>query len=104
MGYSRSAMAIRSRHIFSERTPTVTTLGERPGRRWFLGHGRLLAVIAAVSALALTLRASRTAHATTERENPYALLSQLGRVLTWIENEYVDPVDRRTLLEGALEG
>jgi carboxyl-terminal processing protease len=58
----------------------------------------------ALAVAVAVVRTSRVASATTERENPYALLSQLGRVLTWIENEYVDPVDRRTLLEGALEG
>jgi carboxyl-terminal processing protease len=36
--------------------------------------------------------------------NPYALFDQFGRVLTWVENEYVDPVERRRLVEGALEG
>jgi carboxyl-terminal processing protease len=44
------------------------------------------------------------AHATTEQENPYFMMEQLGRVLTWIENEYVDPVDRRRLVEGAIKG
>ena len=58
----------------------------------------------ALAVAVAVVRTSRVASATTERENPYALLSQLGRVLTWIENEYVDPVDHRTLLEGALEG
>ncbi len=31
-------------------------------------------------------------------------MDQLGRVLAFVENEYVDPVDRKTLIEGALEG
>ncbi|MGC4092435.1 MAG: S41 family peptidase [Polyangiaceae bacterium] len=50
------------------------------------------------------LHADRSARATTERENPYSLLDQLGRVLAFIESEYVDPVSHQTLLEGALEG
>ena len=44
------------------------------------------------------------AFGTTEQENPYALFDQLGRVLAWVEAEYVDPVDRTRLAEGALEG
>jgi carboxyl-terminal processing protease len=40
----------------------------------------------------------------TSDTNPYALFDQFGRVLTWIENEYVDPVERRRLVEGAIEG
>lgn len=46
----------------------------------------------------------RAAAATTERENPYALFDQLGRVLSFVENEYVDPVDPKRLVEGALQG
>lgn len=53
---------------------------------------------------AFTLSDSRQAQAITERQNPYALFDQLGRVLAWIENEYVDPVDRARLIEGAIEG
>ena len=36
--------------------------------------------------------------------NPYALFDQFGRVLAWVENEYVDPVERTRLVEGAIEG
>jgi len=46
----------------------------------------------------------RPARAGTERESPYRVVEQLGRVLVWIENEYVDPVDRKRLLEGAIKG
>ncbi|MES1173672.1 MAG: S41 family peptidase [Myxococcales bacterium] len=45
-----------------------------------------------------------SAHAGTERESPYRVVEQLGRVLVWIENEYVDPVDRKRLLEGSIKG
>jgi len=48
--------------------------------------------------------AAPSARATTEREDPYFLLGQLTRVLGMIESDYVDPVDRRNLLEGAIEG
>jgi carboxyl-terminal processing protease len=35
---------------------------------------------------------------------PYAAVEQLGRVLVEIENEYVDPVDRAKLVDGAIRG
>jgi carboxyl-terminal processing protease len=44
------------------------------------------------------------AEATPSRETPYAMLEQLGRVLVLIENEYVEPVDRQRLMEGAIKG
>lgn len=65
---------------------------------------RALHVIAGTALALITLHADRAARATTQRENPYALLDQLGRVLSFVENEYVDPVSHETLLEGALEG
>jgi carboxyl-terminal processing protease len=37
-------------------------------------------------------------------ESPYDLVRQLARVLVLVENEYVDPVDRSRLLEGAIKG
>lgn len=37
-------------------------------------------------------------------DTPYEAIEQLARVLVEIENEYVDPVDRRKLLEGAVKG
>src|SRR5882724_3398746 len=47
---------------------------------------------------------SHLGHAGSERENPYRIVEQLGRVLVWIENEYVDPVDRQRLVEGSIKG
>lgn len=46
----------------------------------------------------------RLGSAATERQNPYFLLEQLGRALVWVENEYVDPVDRQRLIEGSIKG
>src|SRR6187549_4153154 len=46
----------------------------------------------------------REAQAKTEWDNPYFPFEQLGRVLAWVENEYVDPVERRRLVEGAIKG
>lgn len=37
-------------------------------------------------------------------DRPYDLVRQLARVLVLVENEYVDPVDRARLLEGAVKG
>jgi carboxyl-terminal processing protease len=44
--------------------------------------------------------ASHAAHGDT----PYAAVEQLGRVLVEVENEYVDPVDRARLVDGAIKG
>jgi carboxyl-terminal processing protease len=37
-------------------------------------------------------------------DTPYAAVEQLGRVLVEVENEYVDPVDRAKLVDGAIRG
>src|SRR5262249_41967571 len=42
--------------------------------------------------------------ATTAEESPYFVMGQLGRVLVQIENNYVDPVERTRLVEGAIGG
>src|SRR5450432_4119990 len=52
----------------------------------------------------LGILVSHLARAGSERENPYKVVEQLGRVLVWIENEYVDPVDRKRLVEGSIKG
>jgi carboxyl-terminal processing protease len=44
------------------------------------------------------------AAAQTHAEDPYAIVDQLGRVLVQIENDYVDPVDRSKLVNGAIKG
>jgi carboxyl-terminal processing protease len=44
------------------------------------------------------------AEATPETQNPYQAVGQLGRVLVQIENNYVDPVERGKLVEGAIKG
>jgi len=48
--------------------------------------------------------ATSLASATSQAETPYALLDQLGRVLVLLENEYVEPIDRRRLTEGTIKG
>jgi carboxyl-terminal processing protease len=59
---------------------------------------------------ALTLAAflggavSRLSFATTREESPYGDLAQLARVLVLVENQYVEPVDHKRALEGAIKG
>jgi carboxyl-terminal processing protease len=43
---------------------------------------------------------ARSAHGDT----PFASVEQLGRVLVEVENDYVDPVDRAKLVDGAIKG
>jgi carboxyl-terminal processing protease len=75
----------------------------RPGR-----YRRILELTLAACAGGLAVSASgafvRDAHAGTQWDNPYFPFEQLGRVLSWVENEYVDPVERRRLVEGAIKG
>jgi carboxyl-terminal processing protease len=47
---------------------------------------------------------SHLSQARTAAQSPYYLLDQLARVLVLVENDYVDPVDRSRLLEGAIKG
>jgi carboxyl-terminal processing protease len=47
---------------------------------------------------------SRSAEATSHDQSPYAMVGQVGRVLVQIENNYVDPVDRKRITEGAIKG
>jgi len=47
---------------------------------------------------------SGSAEATSHDQSPYAMVSQVGRVLVQIENNYVDPVDRKRITEGAIKG
>ncbi len=42
--------------------------------------------------------------ATTRQESPYGDFGQLGRVLVLVENQYVEPVDHRRIVEGAVKG
>lgn len=72
----------------------------RPPKRKFWRFPSIAALVAGFVALA----GSGDAAATTERQNPYALFDQLARVLAFVENEYVDPVDQKRLVEGAIEG
>lgn len=72
------------------------------------GRGRrfveLFLAATAGATLAIGVLSATEAQAKTEWDNPYFPFEQLGRVLTWVENEYVDPVERRRLVEGAIKG
>ena len=45
-----------------------------------------------------------SAWATGEKESPYAVTQMMGRVLAQVENDYVDPVERTRLVQGAIKG
>jgi carboxyl-terminal processing protease len=66
--------------------------------RWALTG---LLVAAAFAGGAVTGRAS---HANGHNSSPYAPLAQMARVMVFIENHYVDPVERQRVLDGAIKG
>jgi carboxyl-terminal processing protease len=43
-------------------------------------------------------------HATDAQQSPYDPLSQMARVLVFVENHYVDPVERQRILDGMIKG
>jgi carboxyl-terminal processing protease len=47
---------------------------------------------------------THVSHASSEQHSPYAPLSQMARVLVFLENQYVDPVERQRILDGAIKG
>jgi carboxyl-terminal processing protease len=60
-------------------------------------------LIAAIAFAAGSLSAPG-ARATTADEDPFFFVRQLAQVLVLVENEYVDPVDRERLIQGAITG
>ena len=46
----------------------------------------------------------RLASASTEQESPYHVVDQMARVLVLVENDYVEPVERERLVQGAIKG
>ena len=48
--------------------------------------------------------AGRLSHASARDESPYSDFGQLGRVLVLVENQYVEPVDHKKVVEGAIKG
>jgi carboxyl-terminal processing protease len=68
------------------------------------GSRTLRTLLLAAAAFAGGAVSADLARARSERSSPYAMMDQLARVLVWIENEYVDPVDRAKLIEGGIKG
>jgi carboxyl-terminal processing protease len=64
----------------------------------------LLPLCAFAGGAVSTLALAPSAGATGTNESPYAATLQLGRVLVEVENEYVEPVDRAKLVDGAIKG
>jgi carboxyl-terminal processing protease len=58
----------------------------------------------ALAAFAGGAAMGRLSFATTREESPYRDLAQLARVLVLVENQYVEPVDHKRALEGAIKG
>ena len=84
-----------------ENDPTIPSGGRLSGRLMNVPFRTALLTLAAFAGGAFSADLAR---ARTERQSPYAMVDQLARVLVWIENEYVDPVDRDRLLSGAIKG
>ncbi len=63
-----------------------------------------LALCAFAGGAVMDLVTGHSADATPQAESPYAAMGQLGRVLVTVENDYVDPVDRTKLVNGAISG
>jgi carboxyl-terminal processing protease len=61
----------------------------------------LALVVAAFAGGAAT---SRLSNATSRDDSPYATFDRIARSLALVENDYVDPVERDKLLDGALRG
>jgi len=66
--------------------------------------GALLTFAAFAGGAAMTAVSGHRAEATPRDTSPYAAIGQLGRVLVEIENDYVEPVDRTKLVNGAISG
>lgn len=76
-----------------------TTGSPRRRRLFELGLAALFGSVVTTGVLHV-----REAQARSEWDNPYFPFEQLGRVLAWVEDEYVDPVERKRLVEGAIKG
>jgi len=66
--------------------------------------GALLTFAAFAGGATMTAVSGHRADATPRDTSPYAAIGQLGRVLVEIENDYVEPVDRTKLVNGAISG
>lgn len=71
------------------------------GSRFRRSVQNLAMIAAAFAGGALT---ASLGHATSEARSPHAPLSQMARVLVFMENNYVDPISREAVLDGAIKG
>ena len=79
-------------------------LGSPAGSLPGVKHTLLFTLLAFTGGMASSLVRSNPARATSQDESPYAAIGQLGRVLVQIENNYVEPVERARLVNGAIAG
>jgi carboxyl-terminal processing protease len=70
----------------------------RPFSKWLRSLGLASAAFAGGAVT------SHLASATTQAQSPYAPFEQLARVLVLVENQYVEPAQRRKIIEGAIKG
>jgi carboxyl-terminal processing protease len=85
----------------------VSTPSSSPARSRLRARLRSLATLTIFTGAAFAggaLYGSRAAEATSHDQNAYGMVGQFARVLVQIENNYVDPVDRAKLAEGAIRG
>ncbi len=87
----------------------MKTLLARPMGLWQV-TSRTLAARILLTRLVITgvvlarLLVTSSTSADESKHSPYEVLDQLARVLTLVEREYVEPVERSRLLEGAIKG
>ncbi|MEM9691433.1 MAG: S41 family peptidase, partial [Myxococcota bacterium] len=73
----------------------------RLSRHW---RGRLKTLTLVAAAFAGGAASSSFVHARSENSSPYAPLGQMARVLVYLENSYVEAVERDEILTGAVRG
>ncbi len=71
---------------------------------WPTNLGQMFARSAQTAVLLVLTLSATHAVAAPGAESPYDVLAQMARVLVMVEHEYVDPVERRRLAEGAIKG
>lgn len=76
----------------------------RPLRSAPLRSLAILGVFTGTAFLGGATVGARSSGATAPAASPYTVVGQLAHVLVQIENDYVDPVDRTKLLNGAIKG
>ena len=69
-----------------------------------LSKGAFLSAMAFGGGAFVSLFGTQRAEATSRDASPYAAIAQFGRVLVEVENSYVEPVDRKKLVDGAIAG